>query len=1443
MGRIVAKLIVALLLSSSMLSVAIAQTDSKGHEFVIAFPKNHSTAGTHSVFVSSEFDTVGTISILGLDFIQPFSLVANEVLKVNLPLQVEFHPSDAISHLGVRVVSDQEVSVYGLSQERYTTDAYLGLPIDSLGLNYIIPSYVPLRGASYPAQLTVVGAYDATEVTITTTANAGSRIANQPFIITLNRDETYYLESGVDLTGTQVTSDRPVAVLGGVKCANVPNRSSACDHLVEMVPPVATWGKSFLTVPLATRRNGDVFRIIASEDATDVEINGAVVKQINVGEFFETILKTSSIVETSAPSLLVQYSTGGSFDGVTSDPFMMIVPPSEQFMSEYAFTTLGAEIGFTNGFVNVVIPTSDIASLRLDGQVVDNSLFSEVGNSGYSGAQIRSNHGSHIISAPVPFGIYAYGFGTWDSYGYTGGMAFEFINPKGDSYPPNIQLVQLGESIQGTAGDSEDTNLNGVLDDGEDLNNNLKIDRRNEDINGNGIIDDGEDLNQDGIIDIDTGIFKVELSNDSTNLKLETISFVPGALRVDFKIALLDSSATGSGTLVIIDGAGNKVEEPIVLNNKPIMTEVKVISVLSTQDIDLDQTSFNLLPDRIDTQDGNTWMEWDFVNFSIAQQANLDYELVLKNPQPNETRIVTQDLILEYTNVDGRQIRNELGQQVITVANSAFELDANIDKPIYISGESVFVSGEVLNLSSFPADARLKLYIKDKQGNIVALLRDITVEQLGQGVQLDLTDIIFNTDGILLGEYQLVAVLTDKISGVPVEVVKQFTITTENGQFANIQTYLTTDKQIYTPWETIWIDSRVQNVADHSLVENAVGYLTLKAPGIPAQHLETVSLPNLSSQLLRQHQFSYQLDRAVEGQYEFLWEVRTAGNQILSASSTSINVENSLSESLIARVEIEKPSVFYAEANSCQFRLTNRGNAAAETLLVNYKVVNVESGVQLAEKQRNLDLPPLAQDFFNISVDTKTRSGSYVCVLEARIDDEWQTLAADAFEVKIDITLRDRVGTVLILQDEVINSTDEDPDGPIGAVLSEQQTLLGEELEKLGWSFVITSNESEFVSEMLTDNHDVYIVIPERIPLDEETQTLLNYLAFLGDGVFVSQALPHQQTKLEEMLGIELATEQPNVGAVNVTGGGLTLVDAYPLFYKDAAHSVHLRGASVVATFNLINADYQWQYTEDNMCIVTDHPPAMTLHQFGKGSAMYAGFDLLVQSTSEDSYFKSLLGSIAERIDPPVNRVWVGDEKPISLTIESQTSPVIGKLAISLSAGLELTNSGSLIEQSGLWYYPFDLSKDTRFKTDIAVKAIEAGEEKVRLVVISGEGGNAQEQEIKELVIQVKEPEAINNLAQLLGTEIEQQRRNIHLKFALRALDAAQASIAPNDKRTAAIHLDTALDQLSQVELENSELRDFVTKQRLLLSPVMEFGTCIDDDIDDDCEEEDDNDD
>jgi Ca2+-binding RTX toxin-like protein len=400
---------------------AASMPDSAGTEFWLGFPANYGS-GELTLFITGSTATTGTVAIPALAFNEQFSVTPGTVTSVSVPsgAQMDLDLS-APEDKGIHVTAGADVTVYGLNRVQYTTDAFLGLPTDILGTEYIVLGSPVAAGRSEGA---VVATADGTTVTITPAADLdGGHAAGTTFTVSMNHGQTYQFSSSAgDVSGTVVTSDKPIGVYGGNQCANIPDTSTfACDHIVEQMPPVTAWGASFLTVPLATRLNGDTFRMVAAQDGTAVRINGSLVATLNRGQVWQQIIDGQSEITASKPLLVAQYSNGTSFDGVTSDPFEMLIPPTEQFLPAYTVSTPAT--GFSGNFINVVAPTSSIATVKLDGTVVPESSFTPIGSSGFSGAKLTVDLGSHTVTGTLPIGVFSYGFDSFDSYGYPGGMS------------------------------------------------------------------------------------------------------------------------------------------------------------------------------------------------------------------------------------------------------------------------------------------------------------------------------------------------------------------------------------------------------------------------------------------------------------------------------------------------------------------------------------------------------------------------------------------------------------------------------------------------------------------------------------------------------------------------------------------------------------------------------------------------------------------------------------------------------------------------------------------------------------------------------------------------------------------------------------------------------------------------------------------------------------
>jgi RHS repeat-associated protein len=400
-------------------------TSNNGTDYWLMFPTPFTFAGAE-LFITGQSNANATVTIPGLGWSQSVSIVPGQVTTVSLPAAVYAASTDGVESKGIHVTGTAPIVVYGFHAVQAESDGFLGLPTDAMGTDYLVVSYPNPNPNSYQnsTEFGVVAPYDNTTLTITPSQTAGTRTAGIPYTVMLNQGQTYQLLDsvvGVDLTGSEIQSDKPVAVMGASSCGDVPVGASYCNYLIEQMVPINSWGQVFGTVPLANRLRGDTFRVLASQDGTQVSINGTLSATLARGNFFDAQLTNANSITSTAPIAVMQYSDGETYDGQSADPMMMLVPPFEEYGGNYTFTT-ATDSWWQQHFVNVVVPAAAQGTVLLDGTAVDSSSFAAIPGSQFVGAQVQLSQGTHSISASLPFDIQMYGWAPYDGYGYAGGV-------------------------------------------------------------------------------------------------------------------------------------------------------------------------------------------------------------------------------------------------------------------------------------------------------------------------------------------------------------------------------------------------------------------------------------------------------------------------------------------------------------------------------------------------------------------------------------------------------------------------------------------------------------------------------------------------------------------------------------------------------------------------------------------------------------------------------------------------------------------------------------------------------------------------------------------------------------------------------------------------------------------------------------------------------------
>ena len=439
---------------------------SSGREFWLTFPGNYAPDPTNQpqpqVFLAGSVGTVGAAIVPGLTppFVAFFSIPLGGVATINLPRATDLgDANDQVQTNAVHIVASRPVTAYGLNHVSYTSDAYLGLSTRAIGRTYIVMAYrnlfsgIPELNGS---QFAVAAGLNNTTVLIVPSTAVGSHPAGVPYVVSLMRGQTYQLrctnDAPADLTGSIIVADRPISVFGGHQCAAVPNPSMMfCDHLVEQMPPTEMWGHEFIAVPLATRSNGDTFRVLALLNNTTVAVNGvALPGSLNQGQVYEIQLSSASRISSNRPVLATQFANSSDYDlNPNSDPLMVVLQPTSLYSSRYILESPVA--GFTANYLNLMVPNASVSQVVLDGVTLPSSSFTAVGASGYSGGSVPVGPGPHLVftSSGAEFGVVAYGWSSFDAYGYAGSTcgAEQSESPRFTCPPGEITVRAKSECV------------------------------------------------------------------------------------------------------------------------------------------------------------------------------------------------------------------------------------------------------------------------------------------------------------------------------------------------------------------------------------------------------------------------------------------------------------------------------------------------------------------------------------------------------------------------------------------------------------------------------------------------------------------------------------------------------------------------------------------------------------------------------------------------------------------------------------------------------------------------------------------------------------------------------------------------------------------------------------------------------------------------------------
>lgn len=558
---------------------------STGTEFYCAFLSAWPITGASNyvkIYVASTVETEVLLEIKGHGYRRIQKTKPYDVIEFILPASMaqayvktdrEKAPSERIYRgQAVHITAQDPITVYGMTRFQYTSDGFLALPVSALGTEYIVASYADVADnvAQYlPSQAAIVAAFDNTTVSFTlggnlNTQTVGGLKPNETKEVLLNKGDVFHVSSfgkEADLSGSKIVSDKPVGVVSGNFCAYVPLGVASCDHLLEMELPTHTWGKEYAVTKFFGRQYNSYMKIFAKEPDTQIYRNGKKIAHIkdaggiNGQGFLDMRVADGPadnfIISADKPICVTQFNTGQMDDNVLSDPFQMVLTPTDHYVNEMTFNTpgIGDGSGFATNYVNIVFELDGTGSMPADFELgIANAITGEIKWGKISGmfgsffqtlSSMDDKHygvktlklptdGMYSLRCSLKFAAYSYGFSEFDSYGYPAGASLKDIS-QADTKPPVPTYMQDGN--------------------GKD----------------NGEVVDREEPWSSGLAKV------FLLGSASTNYTLTVKEFLPGLDKsTTWQASVIDIHQPAKAVIICTDRAGNDTTIILQYNGVPV---------------------------------------------------------------------------------------------------------------------------------------------------------------------------------------------------------------------------------------------------------------------------------------------------------------------------------------------------------------------------------------------------------------------------------------------------------------------------------------------------------------------------------------------------------------------------------------------------------------------------------------------------------------------------------------------------------------------------------------------------------------------------------------------------------------------------------------------------------------------------------------------------------
>lgn len=344
-----------------------------------------------------------------------------QTVTVQIPASVEMFGSQTFDST-ILIQADKNISVLSVNSKPYSIDTTVVYPIEKLGTVYYIVT--PSGKNSGKKEFAVIAGQAPTTVDIYLKGAVMFKrwmyAAGSKLTVALAPYQALQLQSSADLSGTKIESREDVAVLTGHSCVD---QNTNCDHAVEQLLPVSSWGSTYIIPPLSFQAKFDIAYIVASQNTRIDYQSGPTRTSRNIlaGQVVEFQIQVSHplYISASAGIQVLLFFTGAKKEKSTYDPFLINIPPVTNYCQSYHIDGMKE---FEN-HVLIIVKSSESSGITSDQRAIGKVQWKQIPGTEYSWGEYSFGRGisAHSIQHPSsPFGLLSFGGDNYRGYGSSG---------------------------------------------------------------------------------------------------------------------------------------------------------------------------------------------------------------------------------------------------------------------------------------------------------------------------------------------------------------------------------------------------------------------------------------------------------------------------------------------------------------------------------------------------------------------------------------------------------------------------------------------------------------------------------------------------------------------------------------------------------------------------------------------------------------------------------------------------------------------------------------------------------------------------------------------------------------------------------------------------------------------------------------------------------------